>query len=338
MSHNHVNCRNTSTITVAAIGTTRHNRIWKDITLGIKNRLYPDYQPGGFPWEATRQARALGLHVSVITMLGDDPAGDFLYDAYNSSGADIRGIRRMSSLTPTADVLLRRDVPDERTVLMDQSTDTASLTLRQVDRELVAAADLVVAGGTLDRFGSDSVLTDVIHLARQENKPLFLNPTRIHNVQTIDLRGVKLIMVGRDDFLHYGFAMDTPAVVVADTLLGRGAENVAITDSANPMHGFNHKENVIMLAVPIPQELVKYPTGCGEAAFLAAVGSFISGARMYAYLNVAAVAGAWFIMKGAPASWSDLDDLNQQYLPKDRLTLPKQRNGQALPNPKNKTS
>jgi sugar/nucleoside kinase (ribokinase family) len=252
-------------------------------------------------------------------MLGDDPPGYFLLDTFRNTGADVGGIRCVSSPTPTAEIILRRDAPDERTILIDRSTQTALFSFTQIDIQLMAQADVVVAGGTLDRSGPDTVLTDVIRLARACGKRLFLNPTRIHDVKAIDLHGVTLIQVSRDDFRHYGFDPDAPAAAVAEALLERGADNVVITDGPNGSFGFNHGEQVRMYALPVPAERTRFPTGVGDASFLAAGAGFLSGASMYDYLNVAAVAGAFFIEHGRPATQSEIAQLDSACRPEARL-------------------
>jgi sugar/nucleoside kinase (ribokinase family) len=302
--------------TAVVLGYMILNHVWRDIVLGTKNRMYPEYKPGGFPYETTRQARALGLGVSAVTMLGDDPAGDFLLDAMCNAGAAVQGIRRVSSPTPTAEVLVRGN---ERTILIDQKTQTAMLSFTLADRQVIAQADLVLAGGTLDHVGGDGVLTDVIRLARSCNKPLFLNPTRIHDPRTIDLRGVRLVQVSRDDFPHFGFAPDAPAAALAEALLERGTEYVVITDSGNGSWGFNHGENVRMFAVPVPQERISFPTGAGEIAFMSHAAGMMAGADMYTWLNLGALAGAGFIEHGHPLSRPQLLELQRAWPPEKRL-------------------
>ncbi len=312
--------------TVAVIGFALLNRIWLDIVLGAKNALYPEYRPGGFPWEATRQARALGFDVSVVTLLGDDHAGDFVYDAFRNTGADVRGIRRVSSHTPQAEVIVRGN---ERTILIDRAMHTALFSFTEVQRQLLAQADVWVAGGTLDRDRPDTVLTEVVRLARKCDKPLFLNPTRIHDVQAIDLRGVKMIVVSRGDFRHYGFAADAPAAAVAEALLERGAENVATTDSANPMRAYNLGESVTMFTLPVAEP--RFPTGAGEVSFTGAVAGFLSGASTYEWLNIGAMAGAFFVEHGRPASWTEIAALDRVCPPEMRLASRDHSNGEVKP-------
>src|SRR5688572_14148275 len=87
------------------LGYLFRNRIWENPTFGEKNRMRPAPGPGGFPWEATRQARSLDLEVSVVSMLGSDPPGDAVLDAVRATGADVQSVRRVPQ-TSEAEVLV----------------------------------------------------------------------------------------------------------------------------------------------------------------------------------------------------------------------------------------
>ena len=46
---------------------------------------------------------------------------------------------------------------------------------------------------------------------------------------------------------------------------------------------------------------------------------------------MAACAGAWFLVNGRPASWSEIDDLNRVYRPEMRLAPGDLPNGEVKP-------
>src|SRR5262249_9198839 len=97
-------CRRGVLLKVVIIGFALVNRIGTDILFGGKNRVCPSDQPGGFPWEATRQALALEMKPTVMTMVGNDPSGDFVIDTLHDTGADLGGIHRGAAPTLEAEV------------------------------------------------------------------------------------------------------------------------------------------------------------------------------------------------------------------------------------------
>src|SRR5690348_14613490 len=107
MAANCVNPR--GPLTLAVVGRVPVDRVWREPVLGGKNRMAAERVVGGFPWGAAKQALALGFRVRVFTVLGDDAAGDFVEDSFQTVGADTSGVRRGSVPTATAEVLVRGD-------------------------------------------------------------------------------------------------------------------------------------------------------------------------------------------------------------------------------------
>ena len=81
------------------------NRVWHVERFGGKLRSCPRRSPGGFLWEALRQALALGFKVLIASARGQDAAGDFLEATLRDTGADIGGLRTAPLPTVTAEVV-----------------------------------------------------------------------------------------------------------------------------------------------------------------------------------------------------------------------------------------
>ena len=203
---------------------------------------------------------------------------------------------------------------DERTILIEDGVPTAWWTPQPADQQLFAEADYVLAGGTLD----DDILSWILHVARENEKPVAINPTRVQRLTDLNLEGVVLVQVSRPDLPNFGFDHDAPARKVAGKFLDLGAKAVSITDDANPEWVFT--SGGYGFKIPsIPGRRPLYPTGCGDASFLARVAGIIRFGLDHPEksFNVGSLAGGFYIEHGRPGTWAELENLSREY-PLDR--------------------
>jgi ribokinase len=284
------------------------NRIWAINRYGGKIRTCTRRRPGGFGYEALRQASILGFRVIVATARGPDAAGDFLESELREAGVDLRGLRTVPRPTATAEVVVKSD--GERTILIEDGVPTAFWTPNQSDHQLFDNAGFVLVGGTLD----DEVLSVILHLAREHGKPVAINPTRVRHLTDLDLDGVVMVQVSRPDLPNFGFDRDAPDHEVAARFLNLGAETVCITDDANP-------ESVVSsdgysLKIPsVPHRLPLYPTGTGDSSFVGRVAGVIRFGphRLKEAFGVGSLAGGFFIENGRPGAWAELEALGCEW-------------------------
>ena len=300
---------------LAVVGHTMINIVCPDYVFPGKGTL-PDMKltQGGFPIVGTKQGANLGFEVHVYSAAGRDHHGDAIEAALRDAGAETTGFQRVSLPTPFAVVLVKdgqRGVNKPPSIMQ-----MARWKLTDSVRELITLDDYIAPGGTLDPDEPrDSNLRDITNLGRMLHKPLFLNPTQIHDVGSLDLNGVQLVQLSREDLSKCGFTRESPLQVVADRLLGRGAESVVITDGARGEWGFRRGQTEFMPALPDCQ--ARYPIGCGDAAFIGHVSGQIrfGPTAMRKWLAVGALAGGFFVEHGRAARWAEILEMLKSWPP-----------------------
>jgi sugar/nucleoside kinase (ribokinase family) len=290
---------------LASVGHVNLDEVWKKIMWGGKNAQYPEYRGGGFVTHATRAARTLGWSVNVVSLVGPDRSGDFLRAELASTGADLRGLRLVSSPTRIAQVIEGA----RPTILKDLRTYSAALSFGATEKELLSEGDWILAGGSLDHDGSDRVLGELITVARELGKPLFLNPSRWHDLDRLDLGDIRLIQLSRDDFTALGFAPETPNREVAKALLGKGVWCVVITDAGNGSDGFTRSEELNMPAEAVPVDQMRYAAGAGDTVAAAHTIALGLGGDLWRILRFGVVSGAMYVQHGRGITWAEAGKL-----------------------------
>jgi len=250
----------------------------------------------------TEQSVAFDLRPIVFTKVGNDPAGRRVLDFLERTGAQLDGVQIDELPTTTAEVII---VEDERTILIDDGQPSAVWSPVPGEEDVLSRTEVFVAGGTFDSDGTDTVLKQIVRLARQLDKRVCLNPSRIHDLHSLDLSGVSLIQVSTDDLANFGFPHDSPADDVGEAFLRRGAENVVVTNSAQGEWGFNASGCEMMPALPGREP--RYPVGCGDTAFIGhAAHLILHESEMCEWLTAGTLAGGFYVEHGRAANWSEL--------------------------------
>jgi ribokinase len=283
------------------------NRVWQVDRYGGKVRSRPRRSPGGFMWEALRQAVALGFEVVAASARGQDAAGDFLEATLRDSGAEISGLRTVPFPTATAEVIVREE---ERTILIEDGTFSATWSPQPADLQYFDRAGWVLAGGTL----SDDALSWVLQAARDRGRPVALNPSRVRRLRDLDLAGVELLQVSRADLPNFGLGPDTPPRDAAAAFQRLGANLVSITDDANPERVFTSRGCEVMIP-SIPERRPLFPTGTGDASFIGRLAGLVRFGRdcLEQSIGLGSLAGGFFIETGRPGTWSELEALDVEW-------------------------
>jgi len=287
------------------------NRLWTIPAFNGKYRQYPVQNGGGFGIQASGQAVALGLGSILFTATGDDAKGATLRQELAGTGVDMAGVRVMSGLTTSAEVVVCNG---QRAVLIDQGAPGAEWRPNAGDRALMNSTDAVWFGGTL----SDAVVEELCESARQLGKPVFANPTRLERPETLNLEGVRICQISRDDVPNFGFAPDAPAAAVAELFLKRGCSIVVVTESERGERAFDQGGNSVWKP-GVPGRKALYPTGAGDVALAAHAAGYLGGLRMCDWVNLGTLAGAFFVEHGYPGTWADLAVLGREWPPERRV-------------------
>lgn len=286
------------------------NRKWRLPAMNGKFLQHPERDGGGLGMQASRQAVGLGVTPVLFTATGDDEAGRNLVKELAETGADLQGVRITSGQTTQAEVITCNG---SRAVLLDQSQPGIDWTPSVHDAQLMQNLDAICFGGTL----SDRVVDWVLSTARHLGKTVFANPTRFQNTAGRNLQGVRMVQISRDDVRNFGLPSDVPAAAVAELFLGLGCDVAVVTESEAGERAFGQGGNSIWMP-GVPNRIPSFPTGCGDAAFMAHIVGYLAGLSMYDWLNLGSLAGAFFVEHGYPGTFGDLNDLGKEWPPELR--------------------
>jgi sugar/nucleoside kinase (ribokinase family) len=265
------------------------NRVWQVDRYGGKVRSRPLRSPGGFMWEALRQAITLGFEVVAASARGQDAAGDFLEATLRDTGADISGLRAVPFPTATAEVIV---TGKERTILIEDGTSAATWSPQPDDLQYFDRVGWVLAGGTL----SDEALSWILKAARDRGRP------------------VALIQVSRADLSNFGLDPDIPPRDAAAVFQKLGVNLICITDDANPEQVFTSLGREVTIP-SIPERRPLFPTGTGDASFIARLAGLIRFGQdcLDSSIGLGSSAGGFFVENGRPGTWSELEALGQEW-------------------------
>ena len=154
--------------------------------------------------------------------------------------------------------------------------------------------------------------------ARRVGRPVFANPTRLQRPEALNLEGVRICQVSRDDVPNFGFTPNAPAAAVAELFLKRGCGIVVVTESERGERAFDQGGNSVWMP-GVPGRKPLYPTGAGDVALAAHAAGYLAGLLVYDWVNLGTLAGAYFVEHGYPGTWTDLADLAREWPPGRRM-------------------
>jgi ribokinase len=282
------------------------NRVWQIPNFDGKFPQCAERKGGGFGMQACRQAVALGAKSVLLTAVGDDANGAALQGELAATGADLSGVQIVPAATTTKAEVVQCN--GSRAVLIDEGLGGVEWRPNGSDWRLIEGADAICIGGTLP----DDVVAEVCEQARRLNKPLCANPTRLDRPSELDLRGVRMLQVSQNDAPNFGLAPQAPAGALADMLLARGADVVVVTAGARGASAFDLLAHSMWMPA-LPQRVEAHPTGAGDAHFMAAALGILSGLPLWDSLELASLAGAFFVENGRAGSLEELAHLAHQW-------------------------
>ncbi len=301
---------------VALIGNAAVDENWEAATgSGRKYLGSPSRARGGFVRWSAEQLAALSVPSVILTVVGPDPRGAYFVEDTRQAGLDVTGIRVGSAPTRAALVVVREG---ERTIFIEQGHARWGPTA--ADEPVLRACDVWCIGGTLDEAGPDDpVLRRTLGLGRALGKVVALNPTRVNNLEELDLSGVSFVQVSEDDRRALGCSGRATAAEVAEVFLRKGCPLVVVTAGERGMRAFGTDGSAVVMpafSVPAP----RYPVGVGDSVCACLVWALLlERLDLFSACNYAAAAGAYRMETGRGASRAVLEALARATPPQDRF-------------------
>lgn len=220
--------------------------------------------PGGNALNAAVALQRLGVPVSFVGAVGDDPFGDLLLSQLERIGLSLRSVRRERGRTTPATLVYREDGEDRR--FIHALGDAGLLTGTDVPLELVPEGGVVLVGGYLKSAEwSDGVLLDILRHAESRGSSTVLNVCiprqgKVESNRCLRLlRHVDVFLPNEDE--ARALTGETDAAAQARVFREAGADLAIITRGAQGLYADDGRQAIRMGAYSVP---VVDPSGCGD--------------------------------------------------------------------------
>ncbi|MBP2241878.1 pseudouridine kinase [Cytobacillus eiseniae] len=263
---------------IVAIGGSNVDRkiqSLKTLQYGTSNPAESSQSCGGVARNIAENLGRLGCDVSLMTVVGEDPEGEWLLD-YTKSFVDIRPSQKLSD-QPTGTYTAILDNEGEMAVALADMSIYDSIDQEFIEKRwgYIAAASMVV----MDTNFSDDVLKQVITRCEIENIPLCITPVSSPKVKKLpqNLQGVTWLIANKDEaeaLSEIEIKEEGDYFKAAERIHKKGVEKVVITRGDKGLIYYT-KEGEAGAILP-PKVEVEDVTGAGD--------SLVSGI-MYAYLK-----------------------------------------------------
>ncbi|WP_070119582.1 carbohydrate kinase [Bacillus marinisedimentorum] len=243
----------------------RKSWIHGDIQWGTSNPVTSKKAKGGVARNVAENLGRLGMPVSLLTVVGEDPDGEWLLDSS----------KEHMDISPSYSI--HEAATGSYTALLDESGDMivalADMGIydriedSDIDRRwnILAASSFVM----IDTNFSSEVISHVIKRCGQSNVPLCVAPVSAPKVKKLPhrLEGITLLAANRDEIeAMTGITLENEEDFkkAAASLFSRGVENVVITFGKKGLFYFDRSASYGRLQAPSLKK-IREVTGAGDA-------------------------------------------------------------------------
>ena len=251
--------------------------------------------PGGNALNTAVALRRMGEQVAIAGSIGDDALGKLLLNQLDSSGLDVRGVRREQQGRTASTFILRIEGEDRR--FIHAPGVGAEFCGEHVSTDLLPDNGIVLVGGYLKLVAwNDEVLANLLYEAHQRNCRIVLNVCISEGSGVEPSRCLRLlehvdVFVPNEDEARIITGETTPASQ-AKVLRRAGAGTVVITRGQQGLYADNGMQTVEMGIFRVP---MVDPSGCGDcftAGIVAAQGRDWDIVRMLEFASAVGALGA----------------------------------------------
>ncbi|WP_340538905.1 carbohydrate kinase family protein [Nocardioides sp. GXZ039] len=248
---------------------------------------------GGVGRNIAENLARLGTETHLIAVVGEDPHGDLVLAASRAAGIEVSGVRRVDAATGTYLALL----DDSGELLGGVSDMPAVLEPEHLDRELIAAADLVVLDGNL---APDTLIA----AWDAASGPVALDPVSVPKAVRLAPiaagRRLFLLSAGTSEYA----ALSAGGPVIADLTWERRGPDGSTLVTPDGVHRF----------APHPVDDIVDVTGAGDAMLAAFCHAWLGGATAPEAARYAHVVAALTVASPHPVRPDLTDELVRRQL------------------------
>ncbi len=254
----------------------------------------PDFlvQPGGCAANAAIALARLGVPVSVVGRVGDDPFGDAVVRDLGAHGLDTSGVLRTVGTGTSKTVIIPVVGEDRR--FIHTFGGNAALRAEDIGADAAAAADIVYVGGYLVLPALEQhALAGLFRDARAAGTRTVLDPV-VPAGRELSVADVSRVLPHTDVFLPNedearALSGETDPYDQAGVFLAHGAETVVVKRGE---HGALVRSGDVSFEVPAPSVQVVEPSGAGDAFAAGLMLGLLEGWELERAVRFASAVGA----------------------------------------------
>ena len=234
-------------------------------------------KPGGVARNIAHNLARLGADVTLLSVVGDDPAGALLLDATAQAGVDVSHVRKLHGTTGSYFAVL--DKNGELITAVNDMHLLDSITPNWIDHNLLDQAAYVVADCNLP-------LPVLAALAKKAGGKLIVEPVSVSKCLKLkDVLKDHKVFLATPNLDQLGALTGSWSVDAgAAKLLEMGLMNVAI--HAGSKGAYLAQKDTALLHVPSQAQVINDVTGAGDAATAGLVYGLVQGGSLANAISV----------------------------------------------------
>ena len=218
--------------------------------------------PGGVMRNIARHLVLLGIPVQLITVLGNDPDGEWLGNDIKNNGIGSDAVLRVDDNTGKYASILDADGSLFVAACTDPCEKYLSPQFLQQQVSLLATASLIIADTNIGEY----TLSWLAAFCREENIQLFVEPVSVAKARKlahIDVSGIFMLTPNEDELQSLCNVLHHNVEECMEELFNRGVKNVWLREGEKGSRIFNKG---ITLSLHAPAISITDSTGAGDAA------------------------------------------------------------------------
>ncbi|MBP9099139.1 MAG: hypothetical protein KBF74_10015 [Ferruginibacter sp.] len=269
---------------VICIGTLMVDELYfcNEITMACtSNPAIRKRNAGGVVGNIARHLALLGIPVKLITVLGNDPDGEWLLQDCRQFGISTEHILRVNENTGKYVSVLNADGSLFVAACADECSKYLDPGFLQLHQELLATAALIITDTNI----SEDTLMWLAGFSREKNIPLIIEPVSVakaRKLSHIDISGVFMITPNEDELPSLCKNNYDDNNSYLEELASRGVINTWLRKGSRGSTNFSKDGNI---SLHVPEINIADSTGAGDAALAGWVAAWYKGYELMACIK-----------------------------------------------------
>lgn len=234
----------------------------EDILLSTTTPATLTKSAGGVARNIAHQLALLGVPVQLVSVFGDDDAGDWLKKYCLNAGISLDAALTINGPTGKYTGIIKQDGSLFAAFLSNSAIHFITPEFLESQRELLSSASFLLADANISKDSIEWLLS----FSRESGIPFIIEPVSVapaRKLASIDLNGLYLITPNEDELPAISMEHETQSDHPVDTLLRRGVSQVWVHNGAKGSTIFSSDKSMSLHARPIN---VVDCTGAGDSA------------------------------------------------------------------------